>query len=280
MRVWNTVFDLLPIGVDWPAPAAAERLESFFNLVPCPAVVSEDPFDLRLWAHVLESLELDASPDEKGGWPAGRVLVTPGWDSEPEWVVSIYQPRDGDAVVEVVEASTGITAEAYDLEPVSDEALGSYEYRLRPDAPAVPIKTHRRAVARPMAEAISSTLFEAIATADYSTDTIVLHPTTFYFMTWKAGVGDICAYAESPPPASLGGHLEELTHQLARYARGVSDPAGLLSHLANVRNAMETPGTCPSNTSPSSQHDELGPANDGERGRAHPGTLRSPEDGP
>lgn len=116
MRVCNTVFDLLPVNGDWPAPPAAQRLESFFDLVPCAAVVTEYPFDLRLWAHLLEGLDLDAPPNEKGGWPTTRILVTPGWDSESEWVVSIYQPEAGEAIAETVEASTGITAEAYELE--------------------------------------------------------------------------------------------------------------------------------------------------------------------
>jgi hypothetical protein len=238
MRLWNTVFDLLPVGVDWPAPLAHPTTESW--LLRCPATVTQDHSELGVWSHVIQALGLDRSPNQTGGWPTSRVLVVPDMGPEPEWAVTVYLPQAGSAAVEIVALARNITSEASELEEIPGEPVPTYRSRPKNEPTTIPLDTRRRSLSRDVAETVTATLLQAIETAESSIDEIVIHPTTDYFMAWKGGAGRLCALAESPPPDSLGGRLQALAELLAGFARGEAEEHAVLAQLTAVRELLDS----------------------------------------
>lgn len=81
------------------------------TLVPCSPHLAELPQQSEYLNLVRTTLHIGTENDPaRTAWQLlARAVATPGW-ADPEWVVSVYLSRDGEALVELVEADASIWA--------------------------------------------------------------------------------------------------------------------------------------------------------------------------
>lgn len=197
------------------------------SLVPCPAAVTESPLSLALWSRVLSGLQLDRPPVDKGGHTVARIIVTPGWNDEGERAVSVYLPDSGPARVESVRAAEGIRGKNHRLRKLADEPVPTFVQELTPTVRVVPVSSHWRSIDRSIAGDLSSKIAALVRDASFAeSDGVVLHPTSYYFISWQEGVGEVCGFASSPEEGSVSWKLARLSELLGRFAeQGASQEA-------------------------------------------------------
>lgn len=215
---------LVLTGVVSPAPQDPSPLQ------PCPSAAAADTLELGIWSALTEVLKLDAPPVETGGWLIARFLTRPGWGEDPELAVSIYLPDEGAAIVAYARPEVGITRSAYHQYEV---APNTFESRLLPSLPEIPVQRTRRLLTRSLAEAIQASLVQALAVPDAGpSDRVVLDGTTYYFLTRQHGLGLLCARVASPEPSSPSVALARLGDALSRYALGNATEADVTAALS------------------------------------------------
>lgn len=195
-----------------------------FDLVPCLAASDMDSDRLILAARLARQLGRDRAPVEAGGWPMMRIHGLPNYspgsvEGPPEWLVSLYVPDNGDAVLELAVPHGSIRGANSECASVPNSEKPACRFQALDAEETVPVQFHVKKLPRSLAERLVGAIIGRVVGARIATgaiDTLRLHADTYQFSAWESGHGDRCAQLvlhseefENSPLGRLTGALRE-----------------------------------------------------------------------
>lgn len=196
----------------WMPAESSERETP--TLLPCRAAATMNEDDLEMWKRIRAALRLGRALDGEYVLVA-RMLARP--TPFPEWVISVYLAKSGDARV------TAAIAQKNTYSANHEEVDNRVVLRENPviEAP----KSFAAAIQRPLAESIGRVWLEMLhrAQAPETQRWGTQGGTTYIFSRWVSGKGEICAQTHEPITGSAPHDLKNIAELLLDYSRNEDD---------------------------------------------------------
>jgi hypothetical protein len=223
------------VGVQAIADVESKRQTP--GLLTCPAAATMNTDQLEMWQRIRASLQSQPSLGASEVLIA-RMLARP--TSFPEWEVSIFLPKAGEA---------RLTASIADRSVVeANHVRKNRTVILRSQPVLVKVEQYTTPITRQIGESIGRIWYRAIHASrmPIPQQWVSADGTTYFFSRWVQGEGEICGQIDEPIDGSIPAELKAVAKTLLELARAETKQreevtANLQEKLELLESGLGTP---------------------------------------
>ena len=189
-------------------------LFSHENLKPCQSNLTEDSFNSQIRIRVLDTLVRNAKTVD-GRAPEVVTFAIPY--GRPEWLLRLFLPETGQAVIDLKIATEHIGRANSQKSKEGKRII----YHVIPFPKKIDLIGHRRVLSRKLAKEIIYCFREVIKKTKYSTeafDHLVIHCDMYSFAATERKFGSMCGQTCSPGSGSFLGEFVALSEAMKNYS--------------------------------------------------------------
>lgn len=167
----------------------------------------------EVFSKICESLGLNKPPVSHGGYPKIRVVFQPGWESDREWALTVYQPLNKqnkeEFFIELVKPESSISAEVF-------SRMSGKESQVSSGNPII-VRTTRKDLDQELSKGLIELFESSISLAKFQKTPVQIHADTFSFFSYSVETGPMCAEVKSCFDGSVAQFLISIANDLADF---------------------------------------------------------------